>query len=279
MLLKLFKYDFKNVAKIGLPISLVMLLTSGLASISVLFFFATFETENEILAETVSAVCLFMMLTWVIAIIAYNIGITIIIVYRYYSHFFTDQGYLTFTLPCKVSTHFSSKILNGVLWKLISSVVTVGSALIVVLGLSNATFINDYTFKYLFFEAFSGMFEVMYVSFIQEIIASVISSISGLLILYIAVTIGAMVANKHKVLASIGFYFAISWGFSLIETLAKLIPQFIVFSNIDDFIEYEKMLEVSGWITTGITLGLHLTAIVVFYLLNRRFLNKKLNLA
>lgn len=295
MLLKLFKYDFKNVAKIGLPISLVMLLTSGLAAVLWWFISIAFETENEMLADTIMVVSLFMMFTWVIALVVYSIGIKFLVVYRYYTHFFTDQGYLTFTLPCKTSSHFKSKILNGLLWDLISSVVVVCCVGIVLLALP-----SDINFGERIWDAFSlytmfdnNMLMTPEIQVIQKVIELVFTSISELMILYIAVTIGAMVANRHKILASIGFYLAISWTFSLIETLATIIPKFTMLANYDYYMfeaynpgitsdwfeQYQRMYNTAGWITTGITLGLHLTAIVVFYLLNRRFLNKKLNLA
>ena len=294
MLLKLFKYDFKSVAKIGLPLSLIMLLTSVMGAGSVWVIYTTFETENNMLADAVMIIALFMALTWIIALVAYSIAIKFIVVYRYYTHFFTDQGYLTFTLPCKSSTHFKSKILNGLLWDLISSLVLICCVVIVVVALpTGAEFSDKLWDSFQFYTMFdNNVYMTPVIQIIQKIIETVVTSVSGLMILYIAVTIGAMVAKKHKIAASVGFYLVISWGFSLIETLATIIPKFAMLANYDYYMfdsynyatsawydQYERMYNTAGWITTGITLGLHLTAIVVFYLLNRRFLNKKLNLA
>ena len=107
MLLKLFKYDFKSVARIALPMSLAMLLTSVLAALSIHLTFASVKSDNDMLMQTVSALCIFMVITWLIVVVAYGIGVKFVVVRRYYTHFFTDEGYLTFTLPCKTSTHFS----------------------------------------------------------------------------------------------------------------------------------------------------------------------------
>ncbi len=286
MLLKLFKYDFKNVAKLALPMSLAALLTSILASLSIRFAFAAFESENDMLMSTVWVVCLFMILTWIIAMAAYGIGVLFAVVRRYYTHFFTDEGYLTFTLPCTTSTHFTSKILNGLLWDAISSVVIVACAVIVILGIPNINLGADFGMEYYLFDSIKETFaaDISTASVVRTVLEMIITSISSLLILYIAVTIGAMLASKHKILASVGFYFAISWSFGLIKMVATLIPHFTMFSNYDFLLysnpeEIERMQNITGWVTTSITLGLHITAIVVFYFLNRHFLKKKLNLA
>ncbi len=288
MLLKLFKYDFKNVAKLALPMSLVLILTSILASLSIHFTFAAVDSENGMLMTTVSVLCIFMVFTWIIATVAYSIGVLFTVVRRYYTHFFTDEGYLTFTLPCKTSTHFTSKILTGLLWDFISSMVVIGCVIIVILGIPNVNLGGDFGYEYLLFDAIKDMLSVFVdfetTSVVLSIVTAIVQSVSSLLILYIAVTIGAMLAAKHKVLASVGFYFAISWSFGLIEMVATLVPQFAMFGNYDYLVstsltEIERMQNITTIVTSSITLGLHITAIVVFYFLNRHFLNKKLNLA
>jgi len=284
MLLKLFKYDFKSVAKLALPMTLAILLTSILASLSIHFTFAAVESDNDILMSTVSAVCVFMIITWIIAVIAYGIGVKFAVVRRYYTHFFSDEGYLTFTLPCKTSTHFMSKILSGLLWDALSSIVFVVCVVIVVLGIPNINVGADFGVEYYLFDIITSLYDYDAVSIVINIFEGIVTSVSGLMILYIAVTIGAMLASKHKVLASVGFYFAISWSFGLIEIVATLVPQFAMFNNIDYLVstgveEIERMQNITTVVTTSITFGLHIIAILVFYFLNRHFLKKKLNLA
>ena len=47
-------------------------------------------------------------------------AVTLIFVFiRYYKNFFTDEGYLTFTLPVKRSTLLNAKTVNAMIWGLL----------------------------------------------------------------------------------------------------------------------------------------------------------------
>ena len=52
----------------------------------------------------------------ILALIAYVFFSQILIMYRYYTNLFTDEGYLTFTLPAKTSSILTAKVINAIIW-------------------------------------------------------------------------------------------------------------------------------------------------------------------
>ncbi len=116
----------------------------------------------------------------------------------------------------------------------------------------------------------------------------IVATAYGILQVYLALIIGAIVSQKHKILASIGFYFVINIAVSIVSTIVEY---FMAGSMVNSFSKLENMniepakgLEVYNiivgavqpyfWIyfvlTIAITSG--------FFLLSRYFLKNKLNL-
>ena len=79
-------------------------------------------------------------LLFTISVIAVVAGIFIalfIVMQRYYKNFFSDEGYLTFTLPVKTGHLLGSKVISAVLWMLFVLLCTIiGVAIIAIFGSS-----------------------------------------------------------------------------------------------------------------------------------------------
>ena len=104
MLGKLIKYDFKAMAKMMIPVYIAMIVLTTLVSMAVAAHF----DEGRLF---VFVFVLFMVvLTGSIFVTLYAC------VKRFVNGLLKNEGYLSFALPVKTSTHILAKVLNALIW-------------------------------------------------------------------------------------------------------------------------------------------------------------------
>ena len=132
MLGKLFKYEWRSISKLLLPIHGFVLLFALLSR-----FYFTISGGTDALLNTDSTIIgtLTMLLIFALVIVISSIAIFTYIYsgYHFHKNVFTDQGYLTNTLPVTPSQLLLSKELAALLWLLIDVVVISISIFILVL--------------------------------------------------------------------------------------------------------------------------------------------------
>ena len=125
MFTKLLKYEFRAQRKLlsilslsalgaGIIGGLMMWLITGSDVI-----YGSFTTENDFAAAMLISFSTTLMLGAIFAIIAYIVAVYILLLYRFYKHHFSDEGYLTFTLPATTHQILLSSILNIIIWSFI----------------------------------------------------------------------------------------------------------------------------------------------------------------
>ena len=115
MLGKLLKYELKATARYFVP----LLATFGGITLLFKLFMIMIGFGNDPLRMTFS---IFIVTIYVVAVIALFLMCFIISFYRFYKNFYTDEGYLSFTLPVSVNLQILSKLLISIFWVVISSV-------------------------------------------------------------------------------------------------------------------------------------------------------------
>ncbi len=140
---------------------------------------------------------------------AYLLAVPLLLAWRFYRHKFADQGYLTFTLPVSVNQLYWSHMVNAVIWSFLS-LITVSLAL----GLTKLSVFPPSLWNKIFL-------------FVKDIVNSdmpavdllcAILSILGFLCLWlwtlsfplVCVTLGCTTAKRHKILASLGYFYALA---------------------------------------------------------------------
>ncbi len=125
MFKKCLKYDLRAIGKIWLLAAAVVLAITALGSVGIgNFVFAIMDLSTttdpnaapDLWFFTQLFVGLISMFAVISSVAVFMIGTEIAVCLRYYNHLFTDQGYLTFTLPVKRSTLFWSKTVSGYLF-------------------------------------------------------------------------------------------------------------------------------------------------------------------
>ena len=199
-----------------------------------------------------------------LSLFAYVFGSEIYLIVQFYKRKYTDQGYLTFTLPVATWKIYVTSLLNMMMWMFIIAVVAIVSFLsLYLIGIYDSEIWQILT------EAGTEISEIF--DFIDVelgawgIISPVVSFISSNVLMITGITIGCVVARKHKILASIGFYYLISMAISSIATILNVS---LMFNSAD--IQMNQI-----YMGTSI---MHMVAIVAGSVLTVWLMDKKLNL-
>lgn len=210
-----------------------------------------------------------------LAIIAYVIGSQLILLIRFYKNKFTDEGYLTFTLPVTSHQILLSSLLNFLIWTLITTAVAAGTVL---MALSVGTVFNrelwDSGILYLLRQMYTVENGVSYG--ILSVVSIVISGVSGVMVMVTAITLGAVVAKKHKVLAAFGFYYAIKMGISILSSGISIASLVFMLHNAG-FGTDGQILAQMNFITVC-EMALNLAIMIAGYFVSNWLIKRKLNL-
>ena len=222
MVRKLLKYDLKALLRIWIILSITALGLSVVAGFGFRIIMGTVNSPQDAII-TLFAFC--AVYISILGLAAYNIVMMILQLVRYYQHFYTDQGYLTFTLPVKRSELFLSKMLTAVIYNFASFLVTLIS-IIIVMAIAPANVYGEGVMLVEAFKMIGNALEIIFTSglsgaiFILALIAALIHGIAfSPMVIYTAVTIGCVLVKKLKVLASLGIYYASTIIMSIITSI------------------------------------------------------------
>ena len=229
MLKKCLRYDLQAVGRLWCILSVISLGAALVTALAVRIFLESMFSES--VSETMSFLSIIGMLgagLCLLAMIATFIASLFLVYWRTYTNFFTDEGYLTFTLPVKRSTLYLSKVLAD-------AIVGTATLLVFVLGLAFILLIAPPTeggglINPLIYEGLGMIIKDAWIAadgwlipwilvLIPALFASQLYS-SGLV--FLAMTMGSVIAKKHKLLAAIGLYFAVTAGVSFVTQILSL---------------------------------------------------------
>lgn len=246
MFAKLLKHEFKatrGVVAILCAILLVSGLTMGLslqrmismAENDYMSVVVTNETAAEDAAMTISSeaplladiLCVFLMIAAIVAISICAASAIFFLIYRFYKSRFTDEGYLTFTLPVTNHQLLLSSITNTTLNLLIVGVVTVVTVLLIFLLALSA--VPDVAVWEELKQVWPEILAVLKQAAAEDAGLLALMAFSGvasffrqIIQLMLAVTIGALIAKKHKLLAAVGVYYGINMAVSFLTSMVSI---------------------------------------------------------
>lgn len=211
MLRKLIKYDIKAVAPIWCLMAVVV---AGMAVFGSAVARVSIETMERV--DIFSLLPVFgMLLAGLCAVVVVSSPfVTMFLIYwRFYKNFFTDEGYLTFTLPVSRRQLMLSKVINAMIWMSAHGVLLAFCLLIACLMVP-PTFGNG-LFNTVIFEgigtALRGLWEIggawTIVWTLEILLTFVVATLFSVGCFHLCITIGSVVAKKAKLLAAIGIYY------------------------------------------------------------------------
>lgn len=226
MLQKALKHDIRATLPIWLFLSAITL-----ASSLILGFSVRDIVLNMLKMDYIPILPFLGILLSVLVIAGYLIATFIFVAVRFYQNFFTDEGYLTFTLPLKRSTLFLSKVLSGCVF-VFASIGVLLLTLVIAFTIAPSDAVGKtpmiVEIGEVLFDAFSTLFRnTNKPTLALEIIAvgaiGVVFVVYQVLAIYLCVTVGSVMAKKWKVAAAILCYYLSNVVINLITTVGQLL--------------------------------------------------------
>ena len=282
MLGKLMKYDMRS------GFRKFALIWIGLAALGVINGFTVKyvldgENQNQLVNFFLGVLPMMLLVALYVAM---GIFALVFIVERFYKGLLGDEGYLMFTLPVTTSAHIGSKLLTGMIFAILSTLVTIVSGILLMLvlepvGLRETILAWSGMSAYLRDNPLpAGTGWVMAEFAVYTLVAMAAANLQ----IYTAISIGHL-AKKHRGGFALLAYVGISIAFSIIMNGCMSLLQSDAFPNV--LLNWEFCLDDTGWhvqgvgaiaAALGVALGLELLKGVGFFFATRAILNKRLNL-
>ena len=290
MFRKVLKYDFRAVGRLWWILALSLTWISVLGAIalrSIISFMSMDMARYTILTEVMLIGAIIFLFAAFIAICASGLLSQLLVYYRFYRNFYTDEGYLTFTLPVSRKTLLLSKTVNAFIWTVLSGALIILCLSIFILIAPPAEYAAG------FYDSFFRVFLWGGISFFWDKLGAwlIVYVIEGILILsaytlfsisliHFCITTGAIVAKKYKLLAGIGIYYVANMAVSIAWQIIMLFGSAIFGGLYDEFLRNASSAVQNGYTALVLLItfvGVSALALVA-YLLTQKKLERKLNL-
>lgn len=283
MLKKLVKHEWKSVYKVGSVLLLVIFAVTlvgyiGLRTPAVSAFFAD-ETELDgMQAVLMGFASISSFLIYIMLLVGAMYGIIIYMGVHFYKTMYSDQGYLTHTLPVTPNQLLGSKVLVSGIWVLLINVALGISVLVLIIGMLQGIMNGlqaDVTWDEIWRELQWGLEYMDFdtVHFLVIIVLSfLISPFTSVLLLFGALTIGQL-SGKYKVMMGILAYIGLAVANYILNSLVQAIMTFGYIAG--------SMDEMSmSYMTSRYDPSLIISCVVgvVLYFVSHYIISKKLNL-
>lgn len=224
MLKKVLKYDLKSIYKYWWIGAIACFALSLLGSFGISFLNSGKEIPVPI--EIFSYISVFLT---IVGYVAFIFLAQVLVFVRYYKNFFSDEGYLTFTLPVKRITQLNSKLIMGTT-TYISTFLTclLCGGMMLLIGFRNEIFTKETyeaiiegwnEFKELVLLDITALDIVLLIIILLSlIIIAILAVMLSNQFMFLCISVGATISKKAKIVSAIGIYFfAGSWASFLLS--------------------------------------------------------------
>lgn len=222
MLRKLIKYDIKSVARVFWFVAVSVLVLSVFGASVLRGTIALMDEYSlslfSLLGLLISIGCIFLIYSsmWVTFFLTY---------WRYYKNLFSDEGYLTFTLPVSRKQLLLSKTINAMIWSAAQALLLTVSVLIYLLIVpegKDGHFFSPFLFD-LIGETFGSLWKnvgAWLIAYIPQIFAILfVTTLFQIGMIQFSITVGAIIAKRVRLLVAVGVYYALSGALSTCLTI------------------------------------------------------------
>lgn len=284
---KLLKYDLKAVGRLWWIIAVASVGLSILGGLALRFAIGFLKSEE---APFFAILLLLFGIVSIVLVAAGSLATVFLTHARFYKNLFTDEGYLTFTLPVTRSSIILSKTLNSFIWQMAHVLLIAICALIYILLFPSLDIFPDGVTLSDIFGAFSTLEEFSIFAgaplfntlVVFEIILLLIStSVFSICLIQLCITIGGIIAKKSKVLMAVVIYIIAS---NIVGIATQMLTAFATVILGTGFTELSSTLGIGGQralIAIGIMIVFLVVASVtaIIYAVTQHLINHKLNLS
>lgn len=279
MLKKMLHYDFKAILKfwwIGLLSTFVLSLGAGLCG--------SLLTSEKEFPDIINIMSTFVIVIAVISLFAFLFMTSIMIYVRYYKNLFSDEGYLTFTLPLKRSQVLNSKFISGLVMSLLTMFAV---AIETVIGLCIAYYRDIFNKQFyneikVVIEEISKekAFDELITMFALILIIVVTVYAASLLFTFLCITVGSVITRKNKVATAIGIYYGATAVLTFTGQIFALFGMSGLVNWGDKIIAYDEFIFFYYLFGAFLVIIFFVATIAaILYAINYWLLDKKLNLS
>ena len=282
MLKKVLKYDLKSIYKYWWIGAIACFALSLLGSFGISFLNSGKEIPVPI--EIFSYISIFLT---IVGYMAFIFLAQVLVFVRYYKNFFSDEGYLTFTLPVKRITQLNSKLIMGTT-TYISTFLTclLCGGMMLLIGFRNEIFTKETyeaiidgwnEFKEIVLLDITALDIVLLIIILLSlIIISILAVMLSNQFMFLCISVGATISKKAKIVSAIGIYFfAGSWASFLLSMFSIFVSAAMTNWILD---LPDNLFDVIFTLIPVIIMFFISIINVALYAIQYRLLDKKLNL-
>ena len=274
MLIKLIKYDLRSLNRF-------LIILHGFLLLMTIFLRIFITGQIHLSTDTDGFLFGLAIVMYTLLITGITFGTSIVIVVRFYRNLFSDEGYLSQTLPVTPGQHLLAKTISGSIWAMIDYVFILASLYI---GIATPAFME------LFYEnqgelmkelGFTGKYaDVTAGQIILVLLISGFIGCVGNIVMYYASIVLGQLFSSHRVIGAVACYFALS-------TLMAVISFIVMFAADLAYGNFaivpagtENSLSLVEYMVRILTFSLALSVItaVVLYIPSYILMKKKLDL-
>ena len=203
MLGKLFKYEFKNTAKMMLMIYSVLIVTTCIGTLA-LRSTLRLDSAGAHPSPVVTMLIVGAIILYVLSLFAFFIVTYVYMCIHFYKTMYSAQGYLTHTLPVKQLTTFHVKLATSFVWMFAALLLFIGSVFFLLNSVTDGEFWEIFSREFI-----TGLdSELTAIGFhtggmiVQFLFSAALSCLIYLLWVFASASIGQLFST-NKVLASV----------------------------------------------------------------------------
>lgn len=239
MLGKLLKHEWKSTYKVG---GLMLILLVCITFLGWLAFQSpmwlelssreTYIPVDSLGVSVMNLASVFTMIFYFTMLVVVAVGIVVYLAIRFYRTMYTDEGYLTHTLPVTEGKLLFAKTLISGIWVLIIELCVILSVFGFLLFMVEAMLPPGYTLAQVWSELqtvyqewLADIFELMLgmkfsTYFVWMIVSMIITSFTGLMTVFGAISLGQLF-TKHRVLMAIVFYIGVQLLGGIVSSIVQ----------------------------------------------------------
>lgn len=273
MLGKLLKYDFKSLNRFMVIMHGFLLAASLIIRVTVVNNIRFDSSDITITTLTL------IILACSLLFMGVSFGTYIVVAIRFYKNLYSDEGYLSHTLPVTAGQHLASKFISASVWAIIDSICITFSSYV----LLSTPYIVEYLkenktviLKELGFQNISDLYMFGgYYAFYM-----IVGTFFTVLMIYVSIAIGQLFSG-HAILGSVVSYFAISTVSSILFTAIMALGGVLTMYGNTLYAEGRAVYSASVYMSKvfGLLGLLSLFSIPIFYLITYFLMKKKINLS
>lgn len=216
MFAKLLKHEWRSTREMLGILCLISLGASLLGGLTMCYLFYVSSHDGGG-SEALKILSVLFMIAAMIALAVVGVAAVVVYMGRFYKSRFTDEGYLTFTLPVNTHQNLLASLVNTAIGMvLITLVICLSGCLWMVIAFAGVEGFYQTVWEHFpeLWEKFWSLVqthagEIPWGVVARGMLCALTGAINSLVMLMLAVTVGSLIAKKHKILAAVAVFYGI----------------------------------------------------------------------